>query len=179
MPAATPEARLALATIGLVWSEHLPRPVRAVHDLLRLDADGLYRSTVPAMDAFPDGLTLTEALGLTLAVAWAADAECTTPGRGPRWNRLVRRDGATWEILLPGVNVQTVAHVTVDARALADALLTVRRIVWPSIPWRPRDMIAEHLERHIRLMDADLRGPAPIEVVTPYTAAGDVGRAWR
>ena len=41
------------------------------------------------------------------------------------------------------------------------------------------DMIAEHLERHVRLMDADLRGPAPIEVVTPYTAPGDVGRAWR
>lgn len=176
---ATHEARLALATIGLAWTEHLPRPARAVHDLLRLDADGLYRSTVPAMDASPDGLTLTEALGLTLAVAWAHEAEGTSIRYAYPMISAVDRAAGLWTIRLPGVQGCQARLATVDARALADALLAVRRIVWPSIPWRPRDMIAEHIERHIRLMDADLRGPAPIEVITPYTAAGDVGRAWR
>lgn len=176
MPATT-EARHALATIGLVWSEHLPCPARAVHDLLRLDADGLWRSTVPAMAAFPDGLTLTEALGLTLAVAWAAEQEESSIRYAYPLIAAVDRASGLWTVRLPGGGCQA-RLTTVDARAIADALLTVRRIVWPSIPWRPRDMIAEHLERHIRLMDADLRGPTPTEVLTPYTAASDVGRAW-
>ena len=174
---ATPEARLALATIGLAWTEHLPRPARAVHDLLRLDADGLYRSMVPAMDAFPDGLTLTEALGLTLAVAWAHEAE----GTSIRYAYpMIRRSesGSAWSVRLPGTRLEPVDLATADARELADALLTIRRTVWPSIPWRPRDMIAEHIERHIRLMDAELRGSTPTKVLTPYVAASDVGRSW-
>lgn len=173
MPA-TSEARRALATIGLVWSANLPEPAAALHDRLTLGSNGLWYG---AERSFPEGLTLTEALGLTLTVAWAAEAE----GTSVRYAYpMIRRSesGSAWSVRLPGTRLEPVDLATADARELADALLTIRRTVWPSIPWRPRDMIAEHLERHIRLMDAELRGPTPTEVLTPYVAASDVGRSW-
>jgi hypothetical protein len=65
-----------------------------------------------------------------------------------------------------------------DALRLTLALLHIRRIICPTIPWRRRDPVADELERRARQIEASLRPPQRPEVITPYTAASDVGRAW-
>ena len=59
------------------------------------------------------------------------------------------------------------------------ALLVLRRAAFPSIPWRPRDPVAEDLQRRIRAMEVAEAPRRPAEVLTPYTAPSDVGRSWR
>ena len=59
------------------------------------------------------------------------------------------------------------------------ALLVLRRAAFPSIPWRPRDPVAEELQRRIRAMEVAEAPRRPAEVLTPYTAPSDVGRSWR
>ena len=67
------------------------------------------------------------------------------------------------------------------ALTLADvrALLVLRRAAFPAIPWRPRDPVAEELQRRIRAMEVAEAPRRPAEVLTPYTAPSDVGRSWR
>ena len=67
------------------------------------------------------------------------------------------------------------------ALTLADvrALLVLRRAAFPAIPWRPRDPVAEDLQRRIRAMEVAEAPRRPAEVLTPYTAPSDVGRSWR
>ena len=59
------------------------------------------------------------------------------------------------------------------------ALLVLRRAAFPAIPWRPRDPVAEDLQRRIRAMEVAEAPRRPAEVLTPYTAPSDVGRSWR
>lgn len=59
------------------------------------------------------------------------------------------------------------------------ALLMLRRAAFPSIPWRPRDPVAEDLQRRIRAAEVAEAPRRPVEVLTPYTAKSDVGRSWR
>ena len=67
------------------------------------------------------------------------------------------------------------------ALTLADvrALLVLRRAAFPAIPWRPRDPVAEDLQRRIRAMEVAEAPRRPVEVITPYTAPSDIGRNWR
>lgn len=62
---------------------------------------------------------------------------------------------------------------------VARAMLVLRRAAFPAIPWRPRDPIAEDLQRRIRAMEVAEAPRRPVEVLTPYTAPSDVGRSWR
>ncbi len=67
------------------------------------------------------------------------------------------------------------------ALTLADvrALLVLRRAAFPAIPWRPRDSVAEELQRRIRVMEAAEAPRRPVQPLTPYTAPSDIGRSWR
>ena len=62
---------------------------------------------------------------------------------------------------------------------VARAMLVLRRAAFPAIPWRPRDPIAEDLQRRIRAMEVAEAPRRPVEVLTPYTAPSDIGRAWK
>ncbi len=62
---------------------------------------------------------------------------------------------------------------------VARAMLVLRRVAFPAIPWRPRDPIAEDLQRRIRAMEVAEAPRRPVEVLTPYTAPSDIGRNWR
>lgn len=59
------------------------------------------------------------------------------------------------------------------------ALLVVRDAAFPSIPWRPRDIVREELQRRIRAMEVAEAPRRPVQVLTPYTAPSDIGRNWR
>jgi hypothetical protein len=62
---------------------------------------------------------------------------------------------------------------------VARAMLVLRRAAFPAIPWRPRDPVAEGLQRRIRAMEVAEAPRRPVEVITPYTAPSDIGRSWR
>lgn len=94
----------------------------------------------------------------------------------PRGLNLAEALGATY-VMRWAMN----GHRTqLDALTLpvARALLVVRRAAFPSIPWRPRDPVAEELQRIIRAMEVKA-SPVKREVLVPYTAPSDLGRAWR
>ena len=59
------------------------------------------------------------------------------------------------------------------------AMLVLRRAAFPAIPFRPRDPVAEDLQRRIRAMEVAEAPRRPVEVLTPYTAPSDIGRNWR
>jgi hypothetical protein len=59
------------------------------------------------------------------------------------------------------------------------ALLVLRRAAFPTIPWRPRDPVAEDLQRRIRAMEVAEAPRRPVVRLEPYTAPSDVGRSWR
>ena len=59
------------------------------------------------------------------------------------------------------------------------ALLMLREAAFPSEPLRPRDPVAEDLQRRIRAMEVAEAPRRPVEVLTPYTAPSDIGRIWR
>ena len=62
---------------------------------------------------------------------------------------------------------------------VARAMLVLRRAAFPAIPFRPRDPVAEDLQRRIRAMEVAEAPRRRVEVLTPYTAPSDVGRSWR
>ena len=93
-------------------------------------------------------------------------------------SRLVTRPAAGhWLVCLPTTS-DMVELGARDALPLAEALLLVRRTLWPAVPFRPRDQTAAALELHIRAMQAALRGPRAVETLVPETCASDVGRVW-
>jgi hypothetical protein len=62
---------------------------------------------------------------------------------------------------------------------VARALLALRREAFPSAPWRPRDPVAEDLQRRIRVMEVAEAPRKPVVVLKPYTAPSDIGREWK
>lgn len=62
---------------------------------------------------------------------------------------------------------------------VARAMLVLRRAAFPSIPWRPRDPVAEDLQRRIRAMEVAEAPRRTVKVITPYTAPSDIGRTWK
>lgn len=166
----------AFAVLGLAWLDRLPTVGdaihKAVHPALRLADDGLWRPTDPAIAAaYPEGLTLTEALGWTLASGWAGKAHCPVlRDRGviPAWIGMFDSEtsGMTQGIMQAE-----------EAAKVAAAWLTIRLAMRPPVPWGPRDFIAEELRRHARDASAHAR-PAVVETLLPETFASDVGRSW-
>ena len=61
---------------------------------------------------------------------------------------------------------------------VARAMLVLRRAAFPAIPWRPRDPIAEDLQRRIRAMEVAEAPRRPVVRLEPYTAPSDIGRTW-
>lgn len=172
----------ALRQLGRAWSVELGyTDVERLHPLLERRLDGLWypSAAVVVLPAFPQGLTIEQALGFTVAVRWSetdrgnpeqahpARADVTTTEHGRRW----------WFVRLP---VGAERHLPArEALATTRALLTIRRILWPTRPWGPRDPIAEGLQLQVRAMEADLRPALPIEVFTPALILSDLGRDWR
>lgn len=167
----------AFAVLGLAWLDRLPTVGdaihRAVHPALALQADGLWRPTDPAVaEAYPEGLTLAEALGWTLASAWAGKGHCP-----------VLRERCiipTWIVMFDS-EARGMTHVIMqaeEAERVASAWLTIRLAMRPPVAWGPRDFVAEELRRHARDASAHAR-PAKVETLTPETIASDLGRNWK
>jgi len=181
MPAVTPDTLEALATLGLEAAHGLSRrTIRAGIDQRLVEHPGeVFRSDEPALlEAFPRGLTIMEALGFTVVLSWV-DRPPSAGGeilRVDHWR--VSCPDSRWAVRLPVANAPTREMDGPDALRLTLALLHIRRIICPSIPWRRRDPVAEELERRARQIEASLQPPQRPEVITPYTAASDVGRAW-
>lgn len=182
-PAPTSELLRALSTIGLAWSAALTTTFAsaadAVDEQLELGADGLFRSPF-CLPFAPDGMTLTEALGMTCVVHWAEmGTKEETAWRAPvRLSPSARAPGSRiWFVTLPGTTdaEMMTAHEGID---LMRALLVVRRIVWPAQAWLRRDPVAQTIELHLRAMEAEIRGPARVTTLTPAVNPSDIGRNW-
>lgn len=166
----------AFAVLGLAWLDRLPTVGdaihKAVHPALRLADDGLWRPIDPSIAAsYPDGISLTEALGWTLASAWEGKRHLP-----------VRRDRAVipaWIGMFDSeTNGMTQGIMQAEETAkVAAAWLTIRLAMRPPVPWGPRDLVAEELRRHARDASAFVR-PAKVEPLVPETIASDVGRTW-
>ena len=179
LPVSTADQLAALEVLGRAWlAEIRDEPAQHMHPCLAC-CGGRWRNG-DHMLAFPRGLTLEQALGFTLAVRWV---EAHEAGRDIYRAPVVATSSTSsnrpiWRVCLPGVG-QDRNLSAVEALPVTRALRTVRRILWPVRPWGRRDQIAETLELHARAMEADLRGPTPIERVFPPTFLSDVGRNWR
>ena len=170
----------AFAVLGLAWLDRLPTVGdaihRAVHPALALQADGLWRPTDPAVaEAYPEGLTLAEALGWTLASAWAGKGHCPVIAPGGWWSPRPTRE---WIGMFDGVSTLNSMMGPEEAERVASAWLTIRLAMRPPVAWGPRDAVAEELRRHAR--DASAHAlPAKVEILTPETIASDLGRNWK
>ena len=176
LPVSTADQLAALEVLGRAWlAEIRDEPAQHVSEWL-VPRDGRW-----VTGAFPLGLTLEQALGFTLAGRWV---EAHDSGRDIYHAPVVATSSTTssnrpvWRVCLPVVGHDCNLSAA-EALPVTRALLTVRRIFWPVRPWGCRDQIAETLELHARAMEADLRGPAPIERVFPPTFLSDLGRNWR
>ena len=58
-------------------------------------------------------------------------------------------------------------------------MLVLRRAAFPAIPFRPRDPVAEELQRRIRAMEVAEAPRRPVQPLTIYTAPSDIGRTWK
>jgi hypothetical protein len=181
-PVPASECLRALATIGLAWTRELAHAdiARAVHPSISPADDGLWWPAGPAEPPFLDGLALSEALGLTLAVRWAEQAEGNDLSYGWPLVRRLARSEPRWSVRLPVVTSERTMTAD-EALPVVRAMLVVRRVVWPRAPWRPRDPIAENLERHARDMEATLRPASPVLIKQPVNRAhpSDLGRDWK
>lgn len=161
-----PKTMSALAVLGAYWVLTAEAP--AMHPRLRRRGDGRFTCA-----EFAEGLPPAEAFGLTLAHRWA---ELDESGADVQ---LVTRNGDAggWRVALPGEPARV---LPVDrAVVIARALLAVRRVIRPSPrPFAPRDHAAEVLQFHLRAMEAQLRGPAPVERLQPAVNRSDLGRDW-
>jgi hypothetical protein len=150
--AQTPAIMAALAVVGEAWLATLPdvaAGMAAIDRSLVLDGAVWRPWDVEGRAAFPGGLNLAEALGATYVMRWTM-----------RWTN---GSPPTFRLSLP----------------VARAMLVLRRAAFPAIPFRPRDPVAEDLQRRIRAMEVAEAPRRPVEVLTPYTAPSDIGRNWR
>ena len=157
-----PKPIAALAVLGAYWHATAnPEP----HARLARRGDRYVCSE------FAEDLSREEALGLTLAIRWA---ELDDRGEAVP---LVARDNGGWLVALPGEPARVLsAAVAVD---ITRALLQVRRVIRPcSRPFAPRDHVAELLQLRLRELEAQLRGPTPVEILRPPTILSDLGRDW-
>lgn len=157
----------ALATLGTA------APTRQIAPELARDPSGRWRGASTG-EAFPEGLTREQAIGMTIAVCWAGSEDAASP--------LVlcalagRERPRAWTIRIPGEPARLMEAA--EALPIVQALLVVRRILWPTIPWRPRDPVAEELERHARVMSCTLHPSWPPVVLTPPVDQSQIGRDW-
>ncbi len=153
MNAQTPAIMAALAVVGEAWLAALPdvaAGMAAIDRSLVLDGAAWRPWDVEGRAAVPGGLNLAEALGATYVMRWCK-----------------------------GMNPGFVGVASRSSLPVARALLVLRRAAFPAIPWRPRDPVAEELQRRIRAMEVAEAPRRPVEVLTPYTAPSDIGRNWR
>ena len=153
MNAQTPAIMAALSVVGEAWLATLPdvaAGMAAIDRSLVLDGAVWRPWDVEGRAAFPDGLNLAEAMGATYVMQWCK-----------------------------GMNPGFVGVASRSSLPVARALLVLRRAAFPAIPWRPRDPVAEELQRRIRAMEVAEAPRRPVEVLTPYTAPSDIGRNWR
>ena len=155
LPVAAQSAAImaALAVIGVAWLETLAdtsAAMAAIDPSLVLDGAVWRPWDMAGRAAFPAGLNLAEALGATFVMRWSL-------GEAP---------------LVAGSRKDCPLHVL-------RALLVLRRAAFPSIPWRPRDVVATELQRRIRAMEVAEAPRVPAVELHPYTAPGDIGRVWR
>lgn len=162
----------AFAVLGLAWLDQLPTVGdaihAAVHPSLALGDDGVWRPVDAEVSAcYPDGLSLTEALGLTLVVRWMEHYEdyVQSPVNGD-----MRYARARFGDLIKIADDEAVR--------IGTAWLTIRRAMRPPVPWGPRDPVAEELKRVVRAASARL-SPARVETLRPEVIASDIGRDWR
>lgn len=151
MSAQTPAIMSALATIGEAWLATLP-------------------DVAVGMAAIDRSLVLDGAVWRPWDVA----------GREafPAGLNLAEALGATYVMRWAHVGTRSMFKVG-PALPVLRALLVVREAAFPSIPWRPRDPVAEDLQRRIRAMEVAEAPHRPVEVLTPYTAPSDIGRTWK
>lgn len=166
----------AFAVLGLAWLDRLPTVGdaihKAVHPSLALGEDGVWRPVDAEVSAcYPDGLSLTEALGLTLVVRWVEACEGT-------WSPVRYHNASYWgwyyKIHLLSIDAGETVRV-------GTAWLTIRRAMRPPVPWGPwgpRDPVAEELKRVVRAASARL-SPARVETLRPEVIVSDLGRNWR
>ena len=162
MSAQTPAIMAALATIGEAW-------LAALSDVSA------------AMAAIDRSLVLDGATWRPWDVEGRADGAVWRPwdieGRAafPDGLNLAEALGATFVMRWADGWQQSLRLSLPVARAM----LVLRRAAFPAIPFRPRDPVAEDLQRRIRAMEVAEAPRRPVEVLTPYTAPSDVGRSWR
>ena len=172
----------AFAVLGLAWLDRLPTVAdaisKAVHPSLALGGDGVWRPVDPEVSAcYPDGLSLTEALGLTLVVRYREavqrfEAAC----HGTHVAAVVQRMRGV-EAFYPLGGQQWALIGDEEAVRVAGAWMVVRRAERPAIPWGPRDSVYEELRRVVHAASARL-SPARVETLRPEVIASDVGRDW-
>ena len=159
-----PKTMSALAVLGAYWA--LTDEAPTMHPRLQRAGDRFVCNEIP------EGLPPAEAFGLTLAHRWAELDES-----GADVQLVTRNSDAGWRVALPGEPARVLA--TDRAVVITRALLEVRRVIRPSPrPFAPRDHAAEVLQFHLRAMEAQLRGPAPVERLQPAVNHSDLGRDW-
>jgi len=147
--AQTPAIMAALATIGEAWLAALP-------------------DVAAGMAAIDRSLVLDGAVWRPWDVAGRAAF--------PAGLNLAEALGATYVMRWAAHHNMPLMNETLP---VVRAMLVLRRAAFPSIPWRPRDPVAEDLQRRIRAMEVAEAPRRPVEVLTPYTAPSDIGRDWR
>lgn len=162
-----PDISAALATIGATW---LAWTRASAAQLAAMFPD---RSRVMrAVDALGVELPAPtdEALGLVAVSTWRAGDLRSACRRCPG-------DPRFWRVELAGVGCDREVSAS-DGLSIAEALLLVRRALFPVRAFGPRDMVAEALQFHARAMAASLRPRARIEVLRPAVSMSDLGRDW-
>lgn len=149
MSAQTPAIMAALAVIGEAWLAALP-------------------DVAAGMAAIDRSLVLDGAVWRPWDVAGRAAF--------PAGLNLAEAMGATFVMRWAASHNMPLMDETLP---VVRAMLVLRRAAFPAIPWRPRDPIAEDLQRRIRAMEVAEAPRRPVEALTPYTAPSDIGRNWR
>ena len=151
MSAQTPAIMAALAVVGEAW-----------------------------LAALPDVAAGMAAIDRSLVLDGAVWRPWNEAGRSafPHGLNLAEALGATY-VMRWASNGTRAPFKVGPALPVLRALLVVREAAFPSIPWRPRDIVREELQRRIRAMEVAEAPRRPVVRLEPYTAPSDIGRNWR